>query len=287
MTEPTGRGPAATPTGFLRYGADLEVLVVTKGHPFERDAFFAVFESWRDIACTAVEQPAAQAFFTPEAARPYHAIVLYDMPGIEFRPGAAPVLHAPPPAFVSGLRELLEQGQGFVFLHHAIAGWPAWPEYAEIVGGSFLYEPATARGRSRPDSGYRHGAKHRVSTVSPDHPVLAGLRDGFEIEDELYLFEAFEDDVVPLLRSDYDFVDENFFSAALAVRGEMFSRRGWSHPPGTNLVAWARRQGRSPIVTLAMGDGPTAYANPGFRKLVENAVRWVASPEAHEWARSR
>jgi type 1 glutamine amidotransferase len=117
--------------------------------------------------------------------------------------------------------------------------------------------------------------------------VLEGLGEGFEIEDELYLFEACEDDVLPLLRSDYDFVDENFFSAALAVRGEMLSRRGWSHPPGTNLVAWARRQGASPIVTIAMGDGPSAYANPGFRGLLENAVRWVASPEAHAWARSR
>ena len=91
---------------------------------------------------------------------------------------------------------------------------------------------------------------------------------------------------MPLLRSDYEFVDENFFSAALAIRGEMFSRRDWSHPAGTNLVGWARRQGASPIVYLAMGDGPAAYGNPGFRKLVENAVRWVASAEAHEWARS-
>ena len=285
MSEATDARPSGRPTGFLRYGADLEVLVVTKGHPFERDAFFSVFESWRDIACTAVEQPAAQAFFSPEAARPYDAIVMYDMPGIEFRPGQAPVLHPPPESFAQGFRALLESGQGFVFLHHAIAGWPAWPEYAEILGGSFLYEPATVRGKSRPDSGYRHGAKHRVSAVDPGHPVLEGLADGFEIEDELYLFEAYEDDVVPLLRSDFAFVEENFYSAALAVRGEMLSRRGWSHPPGTDLVAWARRCGASPLVYLAMGDGPSAYANPGFRKLVENAVRWVASPEAHAWAR--
>ncbi len=276
-----------TPMGFLRYDADLEVLLVTKGHPFERDAFFAVFDAWRDIACTAVEQPAAQAFFTPEAARPYDAFVLYDMPGIEFRRGGAPRLHPPPPDFVKGFRELLDAGQGFVFLHHAIAGWPAWPEYAEILGGSFLYEPATVRGKPRPDSGYRHGVTHRVSAVDPDHPVVAGVAEGFEIEDELYLFEAFEDDIVPLLRSDYAFVGENFFSAALAIRGEMHSRRDWSHPPGTNLVGWARRHGSSPIVYLAMGDGPSAYAHPAFRRLLENAVRWVASPEAHAWARSR
>ena len=286
-TDKSGKERARGPTGFLRYGADLEVLLVTKGHPFERDAFFDIFEAWRGISCSAVEQPAAQAFFTPEAAAPYDALVLYDMPGIEFRPGSAPVLHAPPAAFVKGFHELLEAGKGFVFLHHAIAGWPAWPEYAEILGGSFLYEPAAVRGRDRPNSGYRHGVRHRVSAVEPGHPVLEGLSDGFEIEDELYLFEAFEDEVVPLLRSDYGFVDENFYSASLAVRGEMFSRRDWSHRPGTNLVGWARSVAASPIVYLAMGDGPAAYANPGFRKVLENAVRWVASEAAHDWARSR
>jgi hypothetical protein len=165
--------------GFLRYGSELEILIVTKGHPFERDAFFSIFESWQDIAHTAVEQPAAQVFFDPEVAGSYDAILLYDMPGIEFRPGAGPVFHAPPASTVRGFRDLLDAGKGLVFLHHAVAGWPAWKEYAEIVGGSFLYESGTVRGRSRPDSGYRHGVKHRVSPVDPTHPVVEGLDEGF------------------------------------------------------------------------------------------------------------
>ena len=272
--------------GFLRYDAALNLLVVTKGHPFERDAFFSVFEAWTDVACTAVEQPAAQAFFSPQAAAPYDAIVLYDMPGIEFRRDGPPVLHAPPAQLVTGFRELLDAGQGCVFLHHAIAGWPAWDAYAEVIGGRFLYAPAKLRGRPCPDSGYRHGVRHRVSVVGAGHPVVEGLADGFEIEDELYLCEVFEDDVLPLLRSDADFVAENFYSAALAVQGQMFSREGWAHEPGSNLVAWARRESASPIVYIACGDSPAAYANPGFRRLLENAVRWVASDEAHAWARA-
>ncbi|MDJ0849208.1 MAG: ThuA domain-containing protein [Myxococcota bacterium] len=272
--------------GFIRYGADLNVLVVTKGHPFERDAFFAVFESWRDIAHTAVEQPAAQAFFTPEAARAWDAFVLYDMPGIGFRPGRDPEPHEPPPQLVRGFAELLDEGKGFVFLHHAIAGWPTWDAYADAMGGRFLYAPATLRGRKCPDSGYRHAVKHRLRVVEPAHPVVQGLGEGFEIEDEVYLLEVFEADVLPLLRSDHEFVDANFYSSALAVRGEMFSREGWSHAPGSDLVAWARRAGRSPVVTITCGDGPTAYANEGFRRLLENAVRWVASQEARDWAAS-
>ncbi len=262
--------------GFLRSDAAIQVLLLTKGHPFERDAFFAAFESWPDIACTAVEQPAAQRFFSPEAAAPYDAFVLYDMPGIEFRPGTAPTFSQPSEPLVRGMEELLEAGQGFVFLHHALAGWPAWRRYGEIAGARFLYAPGELEGRSLPDSGYRHGVTHRVRPADPSHPVLAGLEEGFEIEDELYLFTVFEDRVTPLLRSDYDFVDDNFFSAARAVRGEMFSREGWSHPPGSDLVAWAQDVARSRIVSIACGDGASAYANPGFRRLVENAIRWVA-----------
>ena len=51
----------------IRYGARRHVLVGTKGHPFERDAFFAVFESLPEVAYTQVEQPALQAFFDPES----------------------------------------------------------------------------------------------------------------------------------------------------------------------------------------------------------------------------
>ena len=43
-----------------------------------------------------VEHPAAQSFFTPELARDFDCYVLYDMPGIEFKPGATPVFFDPP-----------------------------------------------------------------------------------------------------------------------------------------------------------------------------------------------
>lgn len=64
------------------------------------------------------------------------------------------------------------------------------------------------------------------------------------------------------------------------------SREGWSHPPGSNLVGWAKRQGNSPIVYLPGGDDASAMANPHFRQFVHNAVRWVSSDAARMWARS-
>jgi hypothetical protein len=273
--------------GLLRYDAPLDVLLVTKGHPFERDAFHAVFDGFSDMAVTAVEQPAAETFFEPEAAARFDAIVCYDMPGIQFRPGEKPLFVDPPDPLVTGFRRLLDAGKGIVFLHHALAGWPSWDEYARILGGRFLYEPANLLGRECADSGYHHGVTHRITPVDATHPVTANIGDGFEITDEVYLGEVFEDDVVPLLRSDHEFKAENFYSASAALRGRMFSNEGWSHPPGSNLVAWARREGRSPLVYFASGDDPVAYENPGFRTVLGDAIRWVASADAHRWAKEK
>jgi len=261
---------------IIRYDTPLSALLVTKGHPFEREPFHAALESFPDIAITSVEQPAAQEFFRPEMAARWDAFVLYDMPGVEFQPGKAPKLHDPPEDYREQFLALLEAGHGFVFLHHAIAGWPTWPEYAEILGGRFLYIPGELRGQRFPDSGYQLGVEHRVSVVDPDHPVTRGV-ESFDIEDELYLCPIFEDDVVPLLRSDAAFDDGHFYSSAAAVEGRMFSREGWSHPPGSSLVGWTKRYRNSSIVYLALGDGPKAYANPNFRRLVGNAIRFVAT----------
>lgn len=266
---------------------DKEILLITKGHPFARDAFFQVFDALPGVSWTHVEQPAAQVFFDPNLAKPYDAFVLYDMPGIRFRNGAPPDFIEPPRELRRNIEELLDQGIGLVFLHHAIAGWPAWPEYAEIVGGRFLYLPGELRGVRRQDSGYHHAVTHDVSVVA-DHPVTRGVPATFSITDELYLYEVFDDSVVPLLRSHHEFVRNNFYSAAKVVReGKMFSNEGWEHDRGSDLIGWVKHYRNSPIVYLQCGDDPKAYENPHYRTLIGNAIAWVSSAEAREWAQRR
>ncbi|MFD2137582.1 hypothetical protein ACFSLT_24675 [Novosphingobium resinovorum] len=94
--------------------------------------------------------------------------------------------------------------------------------------------------------------------------------------DETYLAEIFAEDVTPLLRADIPFTREQFFSAELAVRGRMYDREDWDHPPGSDLIGWTREVGRSRLVYLQPGDGPSAYDDVNYRRLVENAIRWVA-----------
>ena len=270
----------------VRYGQALNVLVVAKGHPYERDAFMAMFDTLPGIACSLVEQPVAQGLMNPGGMRGFDALVLYDMPGLDFAAPDPPGYVEPDPAFKADFLALLDDGMGVVALHHAIAGWPAWPEYAELLGGRFLYRPGALRGVERPDSGYRHDVTHEVRVLDANHRVVAGLPSSFGLTDELYLGEVFEDSVTPLLASDATFTYDAFYSAAQAVAGRMFSNEGWAHPDGSNLVGWTKRARRSPLVYLQPGDGPATYANIYYRRLIENAIRWVASPEALAWAKN-
>ena len=171
-----------------------------------------------------------------------------------------------------------------VFLHHALAGWPTWERHAEVLGGRFHYQQARLRGVDWPASGYRHDVEQTVTVVDGDHPVCAGLPSAFRVTDEAYLCPVFEDEVVPLLRSDHAFESSGFWSADLAIRGRRDENDGWTHPVGSDLVGWATAHGRSPIVYLQFGDGPTAHADEHVRRLLTNAVVWVASAGAREWA---
>ena len=134
------------------------VLLITKGHPFAKDDFFAIFDELvKDTnSCvsdyTHVEQPAAQHFFHPENSQQWDVFVMYDMPGIKFNRSETerennPVnFEAPSDAFKQGVYSMLQNGKGLIFLHHALPGWPLWEEWANIIRGRFQYQPATIGG---------------------------------------------------------------------------------------------------------------------------------------------
>ena len=257
----------------------LDVLVVTGGHPFEAEPFFAMFDAIDGIRWTGATAPEAG----------HDAVVLYDIAGMRFTRSDPPT-DAPEPTAeqVAVYDALLDAGTGLVFLHHAIASWPSWPRFAEMIGGRFHYQPGTLRGVEYPDSGYVLDATYDVEVVAADHPVCAGLGERFTITDEPYCFPVLEDTVVPLMRSTFDVRDASlFFSPDHALRGRRHSNEGWSHPPGSDLVAWATSDRRSPIVYLQFGDGPDSYANPSFRRALSNAIHWTASDDARAWAEAR
>jgi hypothetical protein len=260
-----------------------EVLLVTKGHPFDAAAMDDLLvilnaRSNRTVGFEHVSHPAAQARLHPDRVDA-DVVLFYDMPGIAFQRGAAPTLVEPSEELKAGIRALGDAGVPLVFWHHAMAGWPAWDEYAEITHAKFSYVPHTWHGRELPDSGYRHHVAHTARVVAPGHPVVEGLGDGFDLVDELYLCCIDEAAVTPLLRSSATFTREHFSSALEAVitgRVDVDPPADWAHPDGSDLVAWTHTWRNSRVVCIQPGDGPETYRTSGFQRLLLNALRYAA-----------
>lgn len=215
----------------------IRVLVVTGGHEYATNQFRKLFETLEGVTVQTAEHPNAHALLTAEAAKAWDVLVLYDM--------WQPITDEAKADFIARLKE----GKGLVALHHSMANYQKWPEYERIIGGRYNLEKRTVDGAERPASTYKHDVEFRVKVVNPQHPVTRGLAD-FDIHDETYgLF-----DVSP-------------HAHALLATDEATSGR---------TIAWARTYEAARVVYIQLGHDQLAYENPDYRKLVGNAVRWVA-----------
>ncbi|HMO73851.1 MAG TPA: ThuA domain-containing protein [Sphingopyxis sp.] len=251
------------------------LLVLSGGHPYDADAFAGLLASLDGWTVTHLIHPEAEAAVAAGAAEEADAILFYDMPGYGFASGKM-TTRPPSPAYRRAIPGHFARGRGAVAMHHALAGWAEWPEWADMLGGRFLYAPGEANGEAHLDSGYLHDVRYDAVVIDPDHPVTAGLPPRFPLCDELYLAPVWGA-ATPLLRADHDFVRGNFYSAAEAVAGRMFSNTGWNHRPESDLIAWEKPVGAGRLVYLQPGDGPAAYADPHLRRLIANALAHVAA----------
>ncbi|MEI6654333.1 MAG: ThuA domain-containing protein [Verrucomicrobiota bacterium] len=214
------------------------VLVVTGGHGFEREPFRQMFKDNPDITFTMVDHPNAHALFKAEAAQAYDVVVLYDM------------WQKIDDTAKADFTKLIASGKGLVALHHCLGGYQDWPEYERIIGGLYYLEPRTVDGSLKPASIYQEGLDLKVKVADPAHPVTAGVPAEFAIHDETYGKFNLLPDSHPLLTSDA--------------------------PTSDRVIGWCRTYGKARVVYLQGGHDHFAYANPQYRKLVANAIRWTA-----------
>jgi uncharacterized protein len=250
------------------------LLAITGGHRFDEDAFTAMV----DAACAVLgwswtheTQPDAQRRLDGEHAGEWDAILLHDLPGLALARGAEPVPADPSPDVRRGIAELLDAGTGIVATHHALAGWPTWDGWAEVLGGRFQYAPGRLRGIDVPASGYRMDA-YRVRPVA-GHPVCDGV-EPFELTDELYLCPVFDGEVEPLLITDADLSPASMIDTYREVRhGE---RAPAPEQPASHLLGWTTSPGNSRVVYLLPGHTTSTMQHPAYRRLLTNALAWVS-----------
>jgi type 1 glutamine amidotransferase len=215
----------------------IRAVVVTGGHGFQQEPFLAMFKSFEDVEFTHVPLKDHSELFEDTSDWPYDVIVLYNM--------TQNISEKRQKNFLA----LLEKGVGLVVLHHALGAWQAWPEYAEIVGGKFLLKPATIGGVQHEKSGWKHGVDYTVHVEDPKHPVTRGVAD-FRIHDETYCKYWVSPKANVILTTDEKTSDK--------------------------AIGWTRTYAKARVAFLINGHDGKAYANPNYRRLVSNAIRWTA-----------
>jgi len=144
------------------------ILIVTGGHDFEREAFFQMFDEMPGIDYQELMHPDANHIYDSPRINAYDVLLFYDM--------AKEIEDAHKSAFI----KLLEQGKGMVFLHHSLASYQTWDEFEKIIGGRYLES-----GPEQERSTYQHDVEFTVQVARKNHPVTRGLKD-FVIHDEVY-----------------------------------------------------------------------------------------------------
>ncbi len=141
--------------------------------------------------------------------------------------------------------DMVKKGKGLLFLHHSLASYQEWDEFLQVLGGRYWLKPEDKSKAST----FEHDLDIPVQIVAADHPVTRSLKD-FVIHDEAYGNFQVLPQVTPLLKT--------------------------RHPKSGEIIGWANSYGTSRIVYLQLGHDHYAYENGNYRRLVRNAIFWVA-----------
>jgi type 1 glutamine amidotransferase len=228
-------GPSLQPE--KEHTEKIKVVVVTAGHGFKKEPFFAIFESCDDIEYVEAEQQDHSELFEDISGWDYDVIVLYNM------------TQEISPKRQQNFVTLLNRGVGLVALHHSIGAFQQWPEYRKIIGGRYYLNEMQEDGVVHPKSQYKHDLNITAQVRDKHHPIARGMTD-FVIYDEAYKQCVFEKDNRVLLTT--------------------------AHPASDEPLAWVRHYGKARVCYIQLGHGAEAYANENYRLLVSRAIRWSA-----------
>jgi type 1 glutamine amidotransferase len=215
----------------------IKVVVVTGGHGFEKEPFFAIFDSFPDIKYVNAHQQDHSEIFEDIGNWDYDVVVLYNM------------TQEISPERQENFVRLLRQGVGLVALHHSIGAFQQWPEYRKIIGGKFYLKDMVEDGIEHKKSKYKHDINVNVHVKDKKHSITRAMSD-FTIIDETYGDQVFEKDNRILLTTD--------------------------HPTSDEPLCWVRRYAKAKVCYIQLGHDSKAYANEGYQRLIAQAVRWSA-----------
>lgn len=180
--------------------------------------------------------PSQKEAFRADLAKRWDAIVLYDM---------AEDLGEEERA---SLRAYVEAGGGVVSLHHAIVDYTAWPWwYENVTGGKYFVKEMPGH----PPSRYKDDVELAVYPAKgmASHPVLRNVPP-LAVTDEAY--------------------KGMWHAPGIKVLMETES------PDNDRPVVYIGPHPSARVVYIQLGHGESTHRHPGYRRLVYNAIQWVA-----------
>ena len=227
--------------GWVYSQNTIKALIITGGHGYDRKPFYQLFDGLKNVSYDTLVHPKVNPLIASANVDKYDVLIFYDM------------AESIEPSHEQAYTGLLKKGKSMIFLHHSLVSYQNWPEFIKIVGGQYHTRPVVVNGDTL-RANYEHDVTIPVKVEDTNHPVTAGLND-FEIFDEIYMNAEILPSVKPLLST--------------------------SHPKSMRYLAWINHYGNSDVLYIQLGHGATAFSNPNYIKLIQQAIEWSARRHKH------
>ena len=144
------------------------------------------------------------------------------------------------------LLDFVKGGKGIAGIHGAVAGNVQWPEYLEMLNGSY---------------GGHFSETVVVGPVMADHPICKPLEGKtFEVYDELYMF-----------KEPYDPTKVEILTALDLTKMKDPGRR----PEKDYPVSWVRSYGEGRVFYCSLGHFASAYSTPQVMQHYLAGIQWA------------
>ncbi len=140
------------------------------------------------------------------------------------------------------VKDFVQAGGGALFFHNTTYISPHNQDFREVLGAVTLEHPPL-----RP---------FKVKIVNRDHPITRGVRD-FVVTDEQHFVQYEKDPKYVLMQS----VNEDGLT--------------WRDHGASSVAGWAYDYGKGRVCYLAPGHTIAALWNPEYKKIQQNAARWL------------
>jgi type 1 glutamine amidotransferase len=142
-----------------------------------------------------------------------------------------------------------DDGKGFVGIHSAAITFTGWPEYVDMVGGTYDEHPWMTFDAP-------------VIVEDPKFPGMSQWLQSFTIRDEIYQMKDFSRDKCHVLMS--------LDASKLDLKNPRVHRADHDF-----AVTWTKMYGKGRVYYTTLGHVPENWDRPDFQKMVMEAIKWA------------